>query len=150
MSLEMKDTEKDMERAVLKHIEGFAQALLDSVKEELYPDITVAVFPGRRMVVMGPEETKEALEKCGDDVVVMEIPDLGLEISVHGGHIVPSDGHHFLVGDTCGVIHSLDEEGEMAGLCAADIYAVQTYLKENTVLLVSDAPDYKCTAFQID
>ena len=42
MSYEMMmDTEKDMERAVLKHIEGFAQALLDAVEETLYPDITV-------------------------------------------------------------------------------------------------------------
>lgn len=57
MSYEMMmDTEKDMERAVLKHIEGFAQALLDAVEETLYPDITVGVFPGRPMEIMGPEE----------------------------------------------------------------------------------------------
>ena len=32
----MMDTEKGMERAVLKHIEGFTQALLDAVEGEMW------------------------------------------------------------------------------------------------------------------
>ena len=146
----MMDTEKGMERAVLKHIEGFAQALLDAVEETLYPDITVAVFPGRPMEIMGPEETEAALEKHGGDVVVVDIPSLDLAMSVHGGHIVPLEGHHYLAGDTCGVVHALDEDGEMTGLGAAEIYAVQMYLKENTVTLASDRPDHKCIAIRLD
>jgi hypothetical protein len=38
----------------------------------------------------------------------------------------------------------------MTGLGAAEIYAVQMYLKENTVTLASDRPDHKCIAIQLD
>ena len=80
----------------------------------------------------------------------MEIPGLDLAMSVHGGHIVPLEGRHYLAGDTCGVVHALDEDGEMTGLGAAEIYAVQMYLKENTVTLASDRPDHKCIAIRLD
>lgn len=146
----MTGQEKRVERAAAKDFEAFVEGLRGAVQEILYPEIVAAITPGRTMELMKLDEAETAFEAVEEDEIVVVISELGLMASVSERHLVHIEGHSYLAGDTRGVAYAFDEDGEITGLGAADLYALQMHLKENTFVLGSDRPDRKCIAVRLD